>query len=103
MSATAQKAEKPLLERCRPRLTAMSTPKTSAPSVARQCRSSVATSKIQNSVTCGDAERITTDGHVKEYARGIESAAGPDGIVAGPDGNMWFVEGRTTRVGRAKL
>lgn len=47
--------------------------------------------------------RITTDGRVKEYASGINPAAGPDGIVAGPDGNMWFVEGRLNRVGRAKI
>jgi len=47
--------------------------------------------------------RITTDGRIKEYSRGIDPAAGPNGIVAGPDGNMWFVEGSTNRVGRARL
>ena len=31
-------------------------------------------------------------GHVTEFRSGISAGASPDGITAGPDGNLWFTE-----------
>jgi virginiamycin B lyase len=43
--------------------------------------------------------RITTTGVVSEYL--IPTAdAQPDGIVAGPDGALWFTEGCGNKIGR---
>lgn len=47
--------------------------------------------------------RITMDGKITEYSKGITSTAGPGAIVAGPDGAMWFVESYTDETGRVKL
>lgn len=47
--------------------------------------------------------RITTRGKVTEYSKGLTSEAEPNQIVAGPDGNMWFVESEIDRTGRATL
>ena len=43
--------------------------------------------------------RITTAGAITEFAVRTPGA-GPDGIVAGPDGNLWFSEAHLSRVGR---
>ncbi len=40
----------------------------------------------------GAIGRITTDGHVSEFSRGITRFEGLRGIAAGPDGAMWFTE-----------
>jgi virginiamycin B lyase len=48
--------------------------------------------------------RITMQGKINEYSRGITAQAAPTGIAAGPDGRMWFVENwidKTGRVGRS--
>jgi virginiamycin B lyase len=46
--------------------------------------------------------RITTSGKITEYSS-LDPKSGPTGIVAGPDGNMWFVETATNRLGRVNL
>lgn len=35
-----------------------------------------------------------------EFSAGISAAAGPDQIVAGPDGALWFTEGQASQIGR---
>lgn len=54
--------------------------------------------------TDGDADaigRITSAGTVTEFSSGLTSDANPKGIVAGPDGNLWFTEkSRPGRIGR---
>ena len=35
-----------------------------------------------------------------EFSKGITKGAGPIGIAAGPDGNMWFTELGGNRIGR---
>ncbi len=47
--------------------------------------------------------RITMTGRVSEYAKGLSGSSGPEDIVAGPDGNMWFVETFADRTGRVTL
>jgi virginiamycin B lyase len=44
--------------------------------------------------------RITMAGKISEYSKGLSGSSGPADIVAGPDGNMWFIEyaDRTGRV-----
>jgi len=42
--------------------------------------------------------RITTQGVVSSYARGITGQ--PTAIAAGPDGAMWFTESNSDRIGR---
>jgi virginiamycin B lyase len=43
--------------------------------------------------------RITLDGEIAEFA--VPTAnSGPDGIVLGPDGNVWFSEGNADRIAR---
>jgi virginiamycin B lyase len=44
--------------------------------------------------------RITTDGHVQQFSRGLPPDAFPEGIVTGPDGNLWFTENATSAIGR---
>ncbi len=39
-------------------------------------------------------------GVVTKYSAGISANAYPDGITAGPDGNLWFSEGGLDRIGR---
>jgi virginiamycin B lyase len=46
--------------------------------------------------------RITMTGTIKEYSK-FDSSSGPTGIVAGPDGNMWFVETAVDRTARLAL
>jgi hypothetical protein len=48
----------------------------------------------------GRIGRITTAGVVAEFSTGISPGAVPIGIVAGPDGNLWFVEGNGNRIGQ---
>lgn len=43
--------------------------------------------------------RITASGQIAEFSLQTKYAS-PAGIVAGPDGNMWFTEGLSNRVGR---
>jgi virginiamycin B lyase len=43
--------------------------------------------------------RMTTDGHFTKYPLS-SSETQPWGIVAGPDGNLWFTEVSTNRIGR---
>ena len=56
--------------------------------------------------------RITTDGSITEFplpademffdifTQSLTSSRGPRGIVAGPDGNLWFAEFNAARIGR---
>lgn len=44
--------------------------------------------------------RITMQGKINEYAKGVNPRAGPTGIAAGPNARMWFVESSTDRAGR---
>jgi len=44
--------------------------------------------------------RITMTGKISEHSRGLSGSSGPGDIVAGPDGNMWFVESYADRTGR---
>src|ERR1700737_133301 len=37
---------------------------------------------------------------VTEFSAGITASAGPEGITAGPDGNLWFAEFNRARIGR---
>jgi len=39
-------------------------------------------------------------GTVSEFSAGITTGAHPDGIAAGPDGNLWFTEYSADRIGR---
>ena len=39
-------------------------------------------------------------GQVTEFSAGITTGSNPNGIVAGPDGNLWFTEFLGKRVGR---
>ena len=57
--------------------------------------------------TCGSRKlvgnrigRITPLGVVTEFSAGITAGAGPLGITAGPDGNLWFTEPNGNRIGR---
>jgi streptogramin lyase len=54
-------------------------------------------------ITDSRVGRITMDGKIKEYSRGIDPGSAPGDITLGPDGNLWFVEGLANRVGRVKL
>jgi virginiamycin B lyase len=47
--------------------------------------------------------RITMAGKISEHSKGLASGAEPTTIVAGPDGNMWFVESRADETGRTTL
>ena len=42
--------------------------------------------------------RVTTAGAVTEYL--LPAASVPEGIVAGPDGNLWFTDSGTSKVGK---
>lgn len=44
--------------------------------------------------------RVTPQGAVTEFSRGISPGAGPAWITTGPDGNLWFTEARGDRIGR---
>lgn len=46
--------------------------------------------------------RITMDGKIREYSKGLNPKAGPTAITTGPDGNMWFVT-LTDKTGRVSL
>jgi YD repeat-containing protein len=43
-------------------------------------------------------QRITTSGAVSEYL--LPTNSGPEGIAAGPDGNLWFTDSGTSKVSR---
>jgi hypothetical protein len=43
---------------------------------------------------------MTTTGAVTLFTTGITAAAQPFGIVAGPDGNLWFTEFFANKIGR---
>ena len=45
------------------------------------------------------ARRITTAGAVTEFS-GLPPESYPDGIAAGPDGDLWFTESLNSRVAR---
>jgi streptogramin lyase len=47
--------------------------------------------------------RITPDGIITEYSNGIIGDSAPEGIAAGPDGNMWFTESNGNRIGRITM
>jgi virginiamycin B lyase len=56
--------------------------------------------EVQNSSeTNAKIGRITMDGKITEYS-GFDSSSEPTGIVAGLQGDMWFVESATDRLGR---
>jgi hypothetical protein len=42
-------------------------------------------------------------GRITEYSKGVSGSSGPSDIVAGPDGNMWFVESDADKTGRLSL
>src|SRR5205807_9464332 len=44
--------------------------------------------------------RITLQRIITEFSTGISPGAAPDGITAGPDGNVWFTENLLSRIGR---
>ena len=44
--------------------------------------------------------RITPTGVVTEFSTGISEGSAPQGITAGPDGNLWFTESDASRIGR---
>ncbi|MGC2633741.1 MAG: hypothetical protein WA215_05945 [Candidatus Cybelea sp.] len=62
-------------------------------------------SETYGSYTLRDSKvgRITMIGRVSEYSKGLSGSSGPGDIVAGPDGNMWFVEGNADRTGRVRI
>jgi virginiamycin B lyase len=47
--------------------------------------------------------RITMQGKISQYSRGVTPDAGPTGIAAGSDGRMWFVEWWIDKMGRVTL
>jgi virginiamycin B lyase len=47
--------------------------------------------------------RITMQGQINEYSKGLDPRAAPTGIAAGPDGRIWFVESFTDRTGRVRI
>ena len=44
--------------------------------------------------------RISTDGTVREFRRGLPQGSTPINIVPGPDGNLWFSDSGTGGIGR---
>jgi virginiamycin B lyase len=44
--------------------------------------------------------RITPGGEITEYRAGMSYASSPDGIVAGPDGALWFTDRELHAIGR---
>lgn len=44
--------------------------------------------------------RITPSGEITEYRAGLSYASSPDGIVAGPDGALWFTDRELHAIGR---
>lgn len=44
--------------------------------------------------------RITPGGEITEYRAGMLYASSPDGIVAGPDGALWFTDRELHAIGR---
>jgi streptogramin lyase len=44
--------------------------------------------------------RITPSGEITEYRAGLQYASSPDGIVAGPDGALWFTDRELSSIGR---
>jgi streptogramin lyase len=44
--------------------------------------------------------RITPSGGITEYRAGLSYASSPDGIVAGPDGALWFTDRELHAIGR---
>ena len=44
--------------------------------------------------------RITPAGAVTEFSSGMTADSAPQGITAGPDGNLWFTENAGNRIGR---
>src|ERR1019366_8901039 len=48
----------------------------------------------------GAIGRITPTGSVTEFNAGVGFQSGPDGITAGPEGDMWFTELSASRIGR---
>ena len=44
--------------------------------------------------------RITPSGTVTQFTVGITPNNQPEGIAAGPDGNLWFAETRSNQIGR---
>lgn len=47
--------------------------------------------------------RISMQGTIHEYSRGLNPQGGPSDIIAGPDGRMWFVETHADQTGRVTL
>jgi virginiamycin B lyase len=47
--------------------------------------------------------RISMQGKINEYSRGLNSQSGPSDITAGPDGRMWFVETKADETGRLTI
>ena len=53
-------------------------------------------------IATGTTTALAKVGHFTEY--GIPtSGSGPIGITAGPDGNIWFTESRTNKIGKVTL
>jgi len=48
----------------------------------------------------GSIARLTEQGALTVYSSGLTSGGGVDAIAAGPDGNMWFTESQSQRIGR---
>jgi virginiamycin B lyase len=44
--------------------------------------------------------RIAPNGQITEYRAGLSYASSPDGIVAGPDGALWFTDRELDSIGR---
>lgn len=44
--------------------------------------------------------RITPSGEITEYRAGLSYASSPDGIIAGPDGALWFTDRELRSIGR---
>jgi streptogramin lyase len=44
--------------------------------------------------------RITPSGEITEYRAGLSYASSPDGIIAGPDGALWFTDRELHSIGR---
>jgi len=49
---------------------------------------------------CPEAGRITPSGVITEFAENLSADSQPYGIKAGPDGNIWFTEKDSNRIGR---
>jgi streptogramin lyase len=61
---------------------------------------SVTTRSLPNIGTPPAIGRVTPSGEITEFRAGMTYASTPDGIIAGPDGALWFSDRETHQIGR---